>query len=305
MNQSVLSKLACSLLMLPLSLVGCDRVPPPEASLKMEGVVAKEPSEYAAGAIVGAPVSASEVNVAPRHLEIRHELVLEVPASDIERLWLAQRDACKLPACQLISADFSEPDMDTDSATVSMLIAASQADRLIDSLRQHGRITRHDISQVDRTLQVVDLAARLANQRALRDRLRSLSSQRADKLRDVLDLERELARVQGEIDSLDGQLRQVENVTRNVTLTLQFTKQATAALENTWLPLQNAGAMVGMTFTRSVANLLLFAASVLPWVLAALPFAWLIVRRWRRRPSAQATERWPHRSAGNDIKTDS
>lgn len=118
-------------------------------------------------------------------------------ASDIEQLWLAQRDACKPPICQLISADYSEPEEDVDSATVAMLISANHADALIDGLRKLGRITRHDIAGVDRTLQVVDLSARLANQRALRDRLRTLASQRADKLRDVLDLERELARVQG------------------------------------------------------------------------------------------------------------
>jgi uncharacterized protein YfiM (DUF2279 family) len=283
MIRSIRTWIGCGCFLLILPLAGCDRAPPQASMLKMEGQAREEPAAFAAGAAVGNAVGTNETIAAKRHIEIRHDITLEVAASDIERLWLAQRDACKPPTCQLVSADYSEPEEDADSADVSMLIAANQADALIDGLRKLGRITRHDISQVDRTLQVVDLAARLANQRALRDRLRALAAQRADKLRDVLDLERELARVQGEIDSLDGQLRQVENVTRNVTLTLHFTKPASAMHESAWVPLQDAGTKVSMTFTRSVANLLLFAANVLPWLLAALPLVWLIGRRWRRR----------------------
>lgn len=276
---SIRSWLGCSFFLLIVPLVGCDRAPSQEPVLKMEGQAGNSPSAFAAGAAAGETVGV----IVTRHIEVRHDITLEVAASDIEQLWLAQRDACKPPICQLISADYSEPEEDVDSATVAMLISANHADALIDGLRKLGRITKHDINQADRTLQVVDLSARLANQRALRDRLRTLASQRADKLRDVLDLERELARVQGEIDSMDGQLRQVENVTRNVTVTMRFTKPASAMHESAWVPLRDAGAEVSITFTRSVANLLFFAANVLPWLLAALPLVWLIARRWRRR----------------------
>lgn len=283
MIPSIRTWIGCGCFLVILPLAGCDRAPPQTSMLKMEGQASEPPAAFAAGTAAGASVGTKETIAAPRHIEVRHDITLEVAASDIERLWLTQRDACKPPTCQLVSADYSEPEEDADSADVSMLVAANQANALIDDLRKLGRITRHDISQVDRTLQVVDLAARLANQRALRDRLRALASQRADKLRDVLDLERELARVQGEIDSLDGQLRQVENVTRNVTVTLRFTKPVSAMHESAWVPLRDAGAVASMTFTRSVANLLLFAASVLPWLLAGLPLVWLIARSWRRR----------------------
>lgn len=267
----------------------------------MEGQASEPPAAFAAGAAAGTSVGTNETIAATRHIEVRHDITLEVPASDIERLWLAQRDACKPPTCQLVSADYSEPEDDADSANISMLIAANQANALIDGLHKLGRITRHDISQVDRTLQVVDLSARLASQRTLRDRLRALVSQRADKLRDVLDLERELARVQGEIDSLDGQLRQVDNVTRNVTVTLRLTKPASAMHESAWVPLQDARAKISMTFTRSVANLLLVAATVLPWLLVAFPFVWLIGRRWHQHYRGRATGEGASDIASSDV----
>lgn len=57
------------------------------------------------------------------------------------------------------------------------------------------------------------------------------------------------------------------------------------ASRRAWVSLRDAGAKVSMTFTRSVANLLLFAANVWPWLLLAyLPLVWLIGRRWRRAP---------------------
>jgi hypothetical protein len=62
------------------------------------------------------------------------------------------------------------------------------------------------------TEQVVDLDARRKNLAAVRDRLRSLL-ERAANVGEMVAVERELARVQGDLDALDARLKHLRATT--------------------------------------------------------------------------------------------
>ena len=63
---------------------------------------------------------------------------------------------------------------------------------------QHGR----DIE--DKTNQVVDTDARIKNLTSLRDRLRSMLDDKTAKFKDIIEVERELANTQSELDGLNS-----------------------------------------------------------------------------------------------------
>lgn len=96
-----------------------------------------------------------------------------------------------------------------ESMHLGFRVPSTRLDETLDALAALGRTTRRSVSADDVTDQVVDLDARLRNLRALRDRLRGLLD-RATKVGEVLEIERELTRVQSEIDSLDGRLERLE-----------------------------------------------------------------------------------------------
>lgn len=73
----------------------------------------------------------------------------------------------------------------------------------LDSLATFGDMKNRTVSAEDVTTTVIDVEARLANLVASRDRLRDLLG-RATSVADIVAVERELARVQGEIDSLEA-----------------------------------------------------------------------------------------------------
>jgi hypothetical protein len=89
------------------------------------------------------------------------------------------------------------------SATLVLRIPDAQLEAALDSLATLGEMTSRSLSARDVTMEVIDVDARLANLRAARDRLRELHA-RATAVSDVVAVERELARIQGEIDSLEA-----------------------------------------------------------------------------------------------------
>lgn len=88
-----------------------------------------------------------------------------------------------------------------DSASLSVRVPSEELDAFLDELSTFGEETRRSVTGRDVTDAYSDTEAEIANLASLRDRLRALLA-RADKVEEVLKVERELTRVQTRLDSL-------------------------------------------------------------------------------------------------------
>ena len=95
---------------------------------------------------------------------------------------------------------------DDSRADYTLRVPPAQLAPLMDSVAALGDVDTRTTSAGDVTEAVGDAEARLAALRASRDRLTQLLD-RAASVQDVISVERELARVQGEIESLDARLQ--------------------------------------------------------------------------------------------------
>jgi uncharacterized protein DUF4349 len=95
--------------------------------------------------------------------------------------------------------------MVTASLHIKVRVPAATLEDAMDSVATLGHVEKRQISADDVTEQVVDLGARVATRRAIRDRLRALL-ERAASISEIITVERELARVQGELDVLERRL---------------------------------------------------------------------------------------------------
>ena len=75
----------------------------------------------------------------------------------------------------------------------------------LTALEATARLKEKQIVSQDVTAETVDVEARLRNLIAVRDRLRGYLD-RASSVAEIIEIERELARVQGEIDALEARL---------------------------------------------------------------------------------------------------
>ena len=152
-----------------------------------------------------------------------------------------------------------------------------------------GTLEEQEQSARDVTAEFVDTESRLTNRRKLEERLLELLAERPGELKDVLELERELARVRGEIEVAEGRLRYLSNQTAYSTVTVRVRE------ERDYVPPSRPafGSRLTDAFAdgwEGVASLArgttLAAARVAPFILTVvLPAAlivWLIVRRRRK-----------------------
>src|SRR5204862_129552 len=96
------------------------------------------------------------------------------------------------------------------SATLEVKIPAARFDEGLGGLAPIGKLESVNVTAEDVGEEFTDATARMANARRLETRLIELIATRTGKLKDVLDVEQELARVREEIERYEGRLRYLQ-----------------------------------------------------------------------------------------------
>jgi hypothetical protein len=107
------------------------------------------------------------------------------------------------------------------SAHLVIRVPESALQATSDSLAVLGKVTHRSLSTEDASARAIDLDARISALTASRDRLRALVD-RAATVEAVIAVERELARVQGELEALEGQQRHLRDAAAMATLGLSL-----------------------------------------------------------------------------------
>ena len=145
----------------------------------------------------------------------------------------------------------------------------------VNSLKQFG-MAMHSAQDV--TEEFVDLEARIANKKRLEERIVELLKDSSDKIKDVIEVERELARVRGEIEQMEGRLRYLTNRTELTTVTisarevreyvppeaLKFVGRVAQAWGNSLLSLKVLGENVAVTLVYTFPWLLVLGIVLAP-----------------------------------------
>lgn len=139
-------------------------------------------------------------------------------------------------------------------ASVQLRVPASRWDEALERCRTLGVVISRRIEVRDVGKQLVDLELRLKNQQALLERLRALLD-KAEDVKAALEVERELARVQTEVEQIEAQLLKLRQQIAycTITLTLQRTAtnpQARRQLPFPWLHELSLADLLGREVTR-------------------------------------------------------
>jgi hypothetical protein len=175
--------------------------------------------------------------------------------------------------------------------SATLRIPTKQLDGFLADVRRLGHVEREDRDNEEVSDQYVDLQARLKSARATEQRLIELLGTRTGKLQDVLEAERELARIRGEIESMQGQsvllVHRVNYATVQVNLNEEYRQVLGSGTVSTGTKIRNAAVEGFTNLEEGAVALVVFVFAVGPsllfWLAIFLVPGWFVWKRFRVR----------------------
>jgi hypothetical protein len=241
----------------------------------------------AAGGATGAAGADAKPLAAGRALVVTVEMTLTARNPDAVALRLRDEAA---RAGGFVADASAQGSAESRSARVVLRVPADRTRSLRALVADLGTITSDTEKSEDVTEQRADLDARLGNARAQEKRLVEIMAHKTGSVGEVLEVERELARVRESVERLDAQKRGLDGKIdlATVTVSVQSTYVPTAAKEEGALARIAGAFRAGLTATGALALYAAMAFAAASPVLVPLGvLAALVVVVTRRRRRAQ------------------
>jgi hypothetical protein len=244
------------------------------------------------GAQAPAPIS---------YLAYAYSVGLQLPGPRLSETMERHATACRSAGprlCQLINATRQGDPEAYISGSVTLRGEPAWLQRFMgglasDAERAGGKITAQSTSTEDLTRAIVDTEAGLRAKKALRERLQRLLESRPGRLAELLEVERELARVQAEIDATESNLAVMRTRVDMSLLTLNYESSQRPVASDTFKPLVSALANFIGYIVQGIAVIITLIAVLIPWLIVGGLVVWALLWLRRRRGGRLLPRREP------------
>lgn len=259
------------------------------AETSQDNAVTKE-----AAAAAPATLQAARPAVSIPQLAYSYSYLLSAPADAIRQMVSRHENACVAAGaatCQITGASVSGEGQDRISGALTLRatpewLAAFRARLETDIAASGGRVVESSVDTDDLSRSIVDTEAAIRAQTVLRDRMEDLLANSRGKLPELIELRKQLAEVQGQLDAGQSELRMMRARVSMAELKITYESGAVLARDGAWAPL---GASLGTVVDGQVAflsGLVMLLAWVGPWLLLAGGGVWVFRRVRAKRPAA-------------------
>jgi hypothetical protein len=227
-------------------------------------------------------------------LAYAYDFSLEAPADSIPDMMRRHEQLCidsGPTQCQVLGTDLQSEGRDEAKGRLEMRATQSwvrmfRPGLAADARDAGGELRGSGTDTEDLTQPIADTDAALKSKIEVRDRLRAML-QRPGKLDDVMQVERELQRVQAEIDAAQSSLNQLNTRVEAVRVTVAYSSVAPIVPENATRPFRGASGAFVRTFMGVLAAITWIAAVALPFVIIFGPVVWMLASRRRKATAAE------------------
>jgi len=272
--------------------------PPPAPMMARSQSMAKS-----AGGSSGGGLNTSQPSIPPQEngnpsdvsfLAYRYNFGYQLPAAAVVKTAQAHAELCQKAGprtCQLLSSNSSKQSDTNSYARLSLRIAPNWLDTFKGEVSQsitaeNGVLKDSGVSAEDLTRSILDTDARLNALRTLRSRLQKLLETKNADLKDLLALEREISRVQGQLESTTSQLKVLRKRVSMSVVDINYQSKPVAVSRDTVSPIGRALKAFFGNISQGIASVINVIAYILPWLILIIPGFWLVRRLWRRRKTA-------------------
>lgn len=276
-------------------LIGCGQAEMYESGGKFSSVGQQIDGPVPASEMTRAPNEAveGEASRGPGELGLERKIVytahVDLVVEDFDALETDLRKLIQEHDGFIASSNVEVAQRDRRQGSWTIRIPVDQFDLFLAAAKKLGELRSSGIDSQDRTAEYFDVDAALTNKRKTLERFKKLAEERDADLEHVREVEKDIERVQGEIDQLSGRIRLLDNLTSLTTVTLS------AQEIKDYVPPESPsfGTEISRSFSQSLDSLefagrrlVIVAVALAPWLVVFLVVAvpgGLLVRFLRRR----------------------
>jgi hypothetical protein len=182
---------------------------------------------------------------------------------------------------EVFSINFSQDEDKIKSGTITVKVPVANFEKTFGELKKVASLVLSEsASGQDVTEQYTDLQSRLKNKQAEEQAFANILGRAAD-TDDIIKITRELARVRGEIELLQGQIRYFDSQTDMSQISLYLSEDENITITDTWRPWQIVKDAVNSLITKLqtfVSFLIVLIITVIP-ILAIYLFLFYVIYR--------------------------
>jgi outer membrane lipopolysaccharide assembly protein LptE/RlpB len=230
---------------------------------------------------VSEPIAAD--STVKRYIALRHALTVETEAEKMQAAFDATVAHCELLKCQILSANYNrETPYSPPSASLSVRVTPRSVEIFLSGLAKNVEVLQHRQDSEDKTDAVIDAEARIKNLTEFRDSLRAMLTDKSAKFKDLIEVQRELVDTQSQLDTIQGVRKVLAKETELVAVNIDFTAKQGITEQGFFSPVAHALKEAGHVMMESLAAVITFFVTILPWLLFGIPMLILAGKLWTK-----------------------
>jgi hypothetical protein len=236
------------------------------------------PMMRAVAMAAGAPDDAS------RRIAYSEDFVVELPGNAVEATQQKILSDCIAAGCSVLNTRLDRLRDGSVEGAISVRIAPDKYQAFADAVvAPPARLVSHAETAEDKTIPLLDIEKRLDAQVTLRDRLAAMLKQAGTSVADLVAVEKQLADVQGAIESETAQRDYLRTITDTVKVDVSYNGLIQQAGPVDLSPIRAALDRFLQTAIESFGGMIGVVAYALPWLPLAALAAWVARMVLRRR----------------------
>ena len=166
-----------------------------------------------------------EVSVTLQSPMIAHTVLVSVVVKEFDAGRAALDSTLARHHGYVASLSITTPQGTARTLEASLRIPAPELEAALGELKSLGRVERETQRGEEVTQQYADVVARIKNDRETELRLQDILRTRTGKVKDVLEVEQEIARVRGEIEQMEAEQKTLEHRVEFATIDLKLAEE--------------------------------------------------------------------------------
>ena len=213
-----------------------------------------------------------------RRIAETHDMVVELEPEQLKSRYDRDFQKCLALGCEITNSNAQS----RRSAFINARIAPENLAEYLDFLGSGpGQLEEHSVRADDKTLQYIDTESKIKNLEQLRARLITLlNSEKTKTINEVLQIERELNRVEQQLDSANGTLRHLLTITGKATVNSRYNVPY-QDFDIKYYEFKNSFKRGYQQLLNSTSEAVRFVGGIIPWIPIWIIGLWITVKAFK------------------------